>query len=1531
MRNWMKQLNRVIVLALMLVCLFGCLPMKAEAAYSVGWQGSDSAGWWYIYETDGTNYKCYKSQWAKIDGAYYYFDSDGWMVTNDFVPVDNNPNSNKDCYVGANGKRVSGDWVYWKNNYYYILGVGERNTQGGGADHVFATNWLLKNGKYYYLGDNGAMRTGLTSVPGDATYYFGASNDGAMKTKLWYKHSDGTWYYFGDDGRSKTSKITVTNKVNGVNATCGYTLTVWTGDGNKTQIRKDTFSLSNGQSWTSPSVPTNAIYTVTQTTTPTGYTKTSGGTSDNSLTGNETAAFVNTQNTYKLTITNKVEGADKAFTFSLTVNGASKGTFTLKNGEKKEFDGIAHGSTYEVKLTQDAGYTASRSSASGTMTGAKTEAFTNTQKTYKLTITNKVEGADKAFTFSLTVNGASKGTFTLKNGEKKEFDGIAHGSTYTVTQTEDAGYTMAKSNASGTMDGAKTASFTNTQKKYNLTVSNTVVGVDKEFTYSVTIGGADKGTFTLKNGQTKVFESIAHGTQYTVTQTTDTGYALTKSNDSGSMTSAKTASFTNTQQVTLSVTNTVVGADKKFEYSVVINGQTQPGFTLANGETWTSEPFSHGTGYSVTQVADPGYITTSAGATGTMAAGATAAFTNTQRMLDLTVTKQVAGRFAQADRKFDITITVDGEEPVAVSLGHDESTTISQIPYGTTYTVTEADYTHLGYSVSGIVTSPTALTDDTAAVTVTNTQEEAVLTVAKQVNGTEEAKETEFTFTLNAWYADGTVFVEDQTFTLTDGATNPIALPKNATYTIVQTEDEDFAAAVTGNTEGTMADNATVTFIDSQLLNLKIQKTVAGNMAQTDKKFTITLTYLKPGDTETTAEVAQLAHGEEANYILPHGTVYSVTEATYPGYTTAGTVAEVTLEEDAVITVVNTQEEATLTVDTVVVGSDEAKTQEFDFTLNVWYADGTSYLTNQTFKLSDGSDPWSILLPQSAKYTITETENDDFVTYVTDNGNGEQTLAEDTTVTFTNMQMMYLTVKKTVVGATAKEGKTFDFTVELDNQETVTFSLADGQSRIIENIPYGTGYTVTEADYSGQGYSTKNRIATGTMTSNAVVTVTNTQEEASLTVSKEVIGTDAAKETEFAFTLTAKYADGTDYITETFTLKHGESKEVVLPKNAAYTITEERINGFESNVTGDSTGTLAEDEAVTFTSTQLLNLAVTKQVVGETGETDKTFNILVSYREPGSSLVESSFPLKHGETMTYVNLPYGTTYEVTEQAVTGYAATYSENAVGTLTDNVTVVVTNTAEEHSLTVTKQVIGTDAAKENDEFTFTISATRANGTAYLTNRVFTLKHGGSETIVLPAGCSYTVTENDAAGYLDPEISGNYEITGMTQDEAVTFTNTQLTTLTLTNKVGGNMGSKEQPFAYTVKLGDGIQAKAVNGTVAWNEESGVYTLELIHDQSVTFTVPYGMAYVITEEDYSEDGYETEINGADSAEDYTATGTAEAETVVYKNSKSFTIPTGVKIAVLPFLGMMACGTALGIVLLTGGSGRSRRGRYLDR
>jgi pilin isopeptide linkage protein len=121
---------------------------------------------------------------------------------------------------------------------------------------------------------------------------------------------------------------------------------------------------------------------------------------------------------------------------------------------------------------------------------------------------------------------------------------------------------------------------------------------------------------------------------------------------------------------------------------------------------------------------------------------------------NLAITKEVTGNMGEKDRYFNVTVTLnvpegkniatvpvsysggkyvgaqnvtftDGKAVVPIDLKNDDTITFTNLPYGVTYTAVEEDVTGAGYDVAKYAFSDTNKTIDTAADTVTITNNKA--------------------------------------------------------------------------------------------------------------------------------------------------------------------------------------------------------------------------------------------------------------------------------------------------------------------------------------------------------------------------------------------------------------------------------------------------------------------------------------------------------------------------------------------------------------------------------------------------------------------------------------------------------------------------------------------------------------------------------------------------------------------------------------------------------------------------------------
>lgn len=108
-----------------------------------------------------SNSAVYKNQWVQDNGAWKYYDATGSCLRNTwFTDI----NSGKEYY------------------FYF--------------DGVMATDWIVYNNAYFYMGKDGAKATGWNLI-GENWYYFNV--DGTMKTG-WLKDNSGRWYYLYNTG-----------------------------------------------------------------------------------------------------------------------------------------------------------------------------------------------------------------------------------------------------------------------------------------------------------------------------------------------------------------------------------------------------------------------------------------------------------------------------------------------------------------------------------------------------------------------------------------------------------------------------------------------------------------------------------------------------------------------------------------------------------------------------------------------------------------------------------------------------------------------------------------------------------------------------------------------------------------------------------------------------------------------------------------------------------------------------------------------------------------------------------------------------------------------------------------------------------------------------------------------------------------------------------------------------------------------------------------------------------------------------------
>ena len=1535
----------------------------------------------------------------------------------------------------------------------------------------------------------------------------------------------------GDDSKDFTFTLTLAN--DDVNVNGDYTATLSDGTSRTVTIANGTgtLKLKHGQTITIGGIPNGTAYTVTEADyKQEGFITEPASASGTIATGTTaTASFTNTHEVGGLTVKKTLDGnaADENKDFSFTVTLAhdtlplnnnygvqftavalgegetgykATATFTLKGGETKVLTGIPADTEYTVSeqdYTAEGYVTTTPTNATGAIAkgGNPTVEFKNTRNVGNLTVSKTVKGnagdtTTKAFDITVTLkaptgvnlvgsvngvalpadgtttNGVWSKTFQLKHGESVAFTDLPAGTAYTVSEAEysDEGYAKSVTGSeSGTIAAATaTVAYTNTRDTGDLSVSKTVTGTgaetDRNFSFTLVLaknasGAAVDGTYTTSQG-------------------------------------AKT----------------------------VTNGELT--FTLKGGETFTIYGIPAGTGYTVTETVPTadGYTVDSAVKSGAIAVGELAeatdtkvSFTNTRKVGDLTVTKTEKGNgfedgYPNTQDSYDITVTLtpptgvtlvgsvngaalpaDGAVANGVwsktfQLKHGESIEFTDLPAGTTYTVSEADYTHLGYEEAVISQANGAIPGEaganSVAVTVTNERNTGSLSVAKTVTGTGAQTEKEFTFTLQLTHTDGvtlkgkypatingtdtTVAVDADgkaTFTLKGGETITIkGIPDGTTYEVTEASytADGYTVEKTGE-EGTIADGTTAeaTFTNTRNVGgLTVTKKTAGNGLEepgvrTTFDITVTLTpkagvnlvgtvngTALPADGTVTegvwSKTFTLAADESVTFTgLPEGTTYTVSEEDYTaqGFVTTITpqTGSIEVEDGATeaptvdVTVTNTRNVGGLTIAKAVTGSGSSASDTFTFrfeleneTVNV---DGTYNITysgeaNQptTLVVSGGTAQITLHGGQTAfidgillgtTYTVTELASDgtDAVKDATDANGYVLTTDNGQTGTIASTEGAYqasfnndrkvgsLTVTKETEGSGLEEGypnthETYAITVNFtaptgvtltgtwtqganngNVAATQTFELASDESVVFTGLPAGTTYTISEADYTSDGYEVAViSPTTGTIpgeegANSVAATVTNERNTGSLSVEKIVEGTGAEAEKEFAFTLQLTNAgvtlegaypadiNGTDTTVAvdasgkaTFKLKDGETITINgIPDGTTYEVLEQdySANGYETTSTLDS-GEIIDGETAQakFTNHRDVgSLKITKEVAGNGEDAPNAlteFEVTVELTPPqgvtlvgtweqgeesGNVAASNTFTLTDGESVELTGLPTGTSYTITEAdyAANGYI-TDIDTASGEITDGaLRATVLNTMNVGDLSVLKTVNGSGAETDR-EFSFTLTLINeagvtvdntyetSEGTLTVTGgkATFSLKGGESLSIYgIPEGTDYTVTEADPAeyGYLITATSGEEGVIGTGMSSA-TFTNTRdIGELSIEKKVTGALGETDKAFAFTLELtpsGNGIGVDGIYDATLYTAgqetsttvtvANGIANFNLTHDQRlVIHEIPAGATYAVSEESYALEGYQTSA----SSETGTIPATGSMPVATFTNTRN--------------------------------------------
>jgi len=339
------------------------------------------------------------------------------------------------------------------------------------------------------------------------------------------------------------------------------------------------------------------------------------------------------------------------------------------------------------------------------------------------------------------------------------------------------------------------------------------------------------------------------------------------------------------------------------------------------------------------------------------------------------------------------------------------------------------------------------------------------------------------------------------------------------------------------------------------------------------------------------------------------------------------------------------------------------------------------------FSLKHGESKIFDQIPLGTEYIVTETPVSGYGTF-SQNHQGHITQSEAlasfrNTYTDETEKNGSLIITKNVLGTGADTKKEFNFRAVI-GEDKYTFKLKHGEGKIFDNIPSGTPYTVTEDDYTAEGYTAAPSEYRGTILEGNVITLfinhhTNQGNTGDLLI-KNVIkdnGDNIDNTKLFNFTVVIGEEK------QTFALKHNESRLFTnIPSGTVFTVTGQDEEPYESSVKTIS-GIIASNVASECTfekridvTPQIGKLIVQEQIEGELPESDieKLFHFLLTVKNQ----VPVEIELKTGESIEF-DLPFGTSYTLREDNYfsDGCALVSVINGSGTImSGTITSVFTN---------------------------------------------------------------------------------------------------------------------------------------------------------------------------------------------------------------------------------------------------------------
>ena len=818
-------------------------------------------------------------------------------------------------------------------------------------------------------------------------------------------------------------------------------------------------------------------------------------------------------------------------------------------------------------------------------------------------------------------------TISLKKGETAVIDDVPDGADIIVTEAmsekhEDEGYTL-KTTQTEINEKPNIIGYTFTNERYigSIEITKALAGTGsdkgygKTFTFDVKLW--NERNLDLLNAQTSTMPSGVDG--------------LTKTNEQrdGHDVYAGTVSITmgtDGQPVSASITNIPAHTC----YEIVERDCTDDGYTTqtpqnAFGIIDVVNEAGREEAMTFTNTRESGTLALSKALKGNATDGEKA-FTFRVKLenarFDTATQRDAYDVVIREANKADVQTTVarDANGEYVLTLKGGQTATLLDVLYGTTATVAEDDYTAEGYEAVSTQTATVNGQTPDAAAAFTNERNVGVLSVTKNAVGNavkfEKNGRAVFSFSATLTYADWIDLTQTNNLPTVDGKT-----PKNMTVD---------------------AKNHTVT------LSLSIPVTEAARVGS------LSVENILKGTRYAVREVFDAQDGYYLTVSTQNGRVNgSEVTGTIADALTGDAVFTNTRNVGALE--ITKKLEGTGYNDRVAVSN--AVRTSFGFTVRLWREDGVRLTGDNrptlngkaltletrtengftydeahvTVDMADGAAATgeergvtigNILV--DTHYTVIEDENgyqtEGYVVRQGEQG-GVMTDAGDTLRFVNTRDTGSLEIVKNLDGRTAEFGREFEFTVTLSRNDnialagtyltqsgrTVAFEdnaaggvtarvrVAGGGSLTILGIPSGTSYTVSEADYTADRYTTTSTGAVGVVETAAVrATFLNTRANpgyGALTVTKtvEAIGGAEIPDTQFVFDIALTLEDGEDFTgtlrttrtsgetgrlyfnggAASIRLSHGESITLSgIPLGTSYTVTERAAQDMRVSSTG---------------------------------------------------------------------------------------------------------------------------------------------------------------------------------------------------------------------------------------------------------------------------------------------------------------------------------------------------------------------------